>query len=159
MEPARQTEHRSPSSPVTVERHPCYGSYQKIPGCCREGWRGKAASSCPYDKHSRRFTSGPSNTDERYQPSRQRQTDSIKKRATNTFISAITHRHVSLRGRARAQLFIGHERERKEANIGRLEMEIRPLLLVFILVPPHPPASFWLLTFHSPVSGWEYMTG
>lgn len=30
---------RSPSATVTTGRHPCKGSFQKIPGCCREGVR------------------------------------------------------------------------------------------------------------------------
>lgn len=57
------------------------------------------------------------------------------KKATNTFISTITHTNVSLQSHTREEIFIWHERERKEANICRLQMEIKPLL-VFILVPP-----------------------
>ena len=84
-----------------------------------------------------------------------------QKKATNTFISSIAHTDVSHQSRTREEISIRHERERKEANICGLEMEIKSLLLyVFILVPPSPlpsPASFWLLAFYSPISGWEYM--
>lgn len=79
--------------------------------------------------------SGPSNTDARYQPSWQMQRMTQSKKATNTFISTVTHTNVSLPSHTRGEIFIWHERERKEANICRLEMEIKSLL-VFILVPP-----------------------
>lgn len=76
---------------VTMERRPCKGTFQKIPGCCREGWWGEAASSCPYDKHGRRQEFGLSNTDERYQASWQMQGATQSRRVTNTFISIVTH--------------------------------------------------------------------
>lgn len=86
-----------------------------------------------------------------------------QKRATNTFISTITHTNVSLQSRTREEISIWHERERKEANICGSEMEIKSLLLVFFILVPlillPPPASFWLFAFDSPISGWEYMTG
>lgn len=60
-----------------------------------------------------------------------------------------------------AQISIWHERERKEANICGLEMEIKSLLLVFILVPPSPafPCLFLALRISLPhfrmgVHGW-----
>jgi len=88
-----------------------------------------------------------------------------QRKETNTFISTITHTNVSFQSHTREEISIWHERERKEANICGLEMEIKSLLLVFILVPPSPclplppHASFWLLAFYSPISGWEYMAG
>lgn len=88
--------HRSLSSTQTVESHPCWGSFQMIPGCCGEGLQGEAASSCPYGKHggahvwlkwhrweTSAFITNAGN-------------DSIKKKATNTFISTITRTDGSL---------------------------------------------------------------
>lgn len=125
------------------------------------GGKARAASSCPLDKHGRRFMSGPGNTDERYQPSWQMQRMTQSKKATNTFISTVSHTNVSLPSHTRGEIFIWHERERKEANICRLEMMNKVVIISFYFGAPHPPApaSFWLLAFYSPISGWEYMTG
>lgn len=84
------------------------------------------------------------------------------KKSTNTFKSTITRTDVSLQSHTRDEISIWHGRQREEANICGLEMEIKSLLLFYFGTPPtpHPPASFsWLLAFYSPISGWEYMTG
>lgn len=81
-----------------------------------------------------------------------------QRKATNTFVSTMTHTDVSLQIRTRGAISIWHERERKEANICGLEMEIKSLLLVFILVPPSSclslPLSILLPHFRMGVHGW-----
>lgn len=127
-------------APVTMERHPSLVRFQKIPGCYREGWQGKAASSCPYGKHGRRLKSGPGRTDERYQPSWQMQGMTRSKKRKQSYkhfhIYTINHTDVSLQSRGGGEISIWHERQRKEANICSSEMEIKSFLLACILVPP-----------------------
>lgn len=85
-----------------------------------------------------------------------------RKKATNTFLSTITHIDVSLQSDTRMEISIWHERERKEANICGLEMEIKSLLLVFYFgapVPLPPPCLLLALNvllphFRMGVHGW-----
>lgn len=52
---------------------------------------------------------------------------------------------------------------RKQTSVGwRWKRKKKVIIISFYFGAPilqPPPASFWLLAFYSPISGWEYMTG
>lgn len=120
---------RSPSATVTTGRHPCKESFQKIPGCCREGVR-QAKLHLP---------ALMINTDKRHRVWLKQMGDISRrdkcrewlnqKKSTNTFKCTIT-RTVSLQSLSAEEIFIRHGRERKEANICELGMGRKSLLLL-----------------------------